>query len=421
MKRKYLTVFLVGFLLLGTLLVTGTPQRVVQAAEETYEKLKLLVDVVGLIQEHYVEPVDTKKLVYAAASGMTRSLDPFSQFMEPALHKEMKTETEGQFGGLGIRISIKDGVLTVVTPLPGTPAYRLGILPGDKIIKIEGESTEGITIEEAVTKLRGTPGTEVKITIVREGVKEPIDYTVTREWIKLESVKSKMVDKEIGYVRLIEFSAQTNKDLDSTLKEMQDKGMKSLIVDLRNNPGGLLTSAYEVTKKFLGDEKMIVYTQGRKPEQKQEFRAEKKGSYQDLPLTVLVNKGSASGSEIVAGALQDHKRATIIGSQTFGKGSVQSVFPLSDGSGLRITTAKYYTPNGRVIHDKGITPDVVIEVPKEIEGKLMAQEEMFYAKDKESESAVKKELVEDAVLKRAIEILKTKETFSGIKKEEDER
>ncbi len=416
MKRRKL----LGLIILGTLLLGGIfvfkPERVIQATEEAYGQIKLLVDVLTLIQEHYVEPVETKKIIYSAAAGMTKALDPFSQFMEPELHKEMKTETEGQFGGLGIRIAIRDDLLTVVTPLPGTPAYRLGVLPGDKIIKIEKESTQGITIEQAVKKLRGTPGTQVTITIMREGLKEPLDYTITREWIKLESVRSKMADKDIGYVRLIEFSAKTAEDLDGALKELEDKGMKSLIVDLRNNPGGLLNSAYGVTKRFLGDEKMIVYTQGRKPEQKQEFRSEKKAPYQNLPLIVLVNKGSASGSEIVAGALQDHKRAVIIGSPTFGKASVQSVFPLPDGSGLRITTAKYYTPAGRVIQDKGIAPDIVIEVSKETEVKLMAQEEMLYAKEKEPESVVKKDLVEDVILKRAIELLKAKEIFSQIEK-----
>lgn len=416
MKRRYLGIFLLTIFLCGTVFVFNLPQRVTQAAEETYERIKLLVDVLSLIEEHYVEAVDTKKIIYSAAGGMTKALDPFSQFMEPEVHREMKTETEGQFGGLGIRISIKDNILTVVTPIPGTPAYRLGILPGDKIIKIEGESTEGVTIDQAIKKLRGTPGTQVTITIMREGLKEPVDYTVTREWIKLESVRRRMVDKDIGYIRLIEFSAPTNKDLDEALKELEGKGMKSLVLDLRNNPGGLLNSAYEVTKKFLNNEKMIVYTQGRRPEQKQEFRADKEATYPNLSLVVLVNKGSASGSEIVAGALQDHKRAVIIGSPTFGKASVQSVFPLSDGSGLRLTTARYYTPAGRVIQDKGITPDIVIEVSKEVEGKLMVQEEMLYAKDKEPEPVVKKDVVEDIMLKRAIELLKAREIFSGIEK-----
>lgn len=414
-RRKFLGLILLGTFLLGGIFVFK-PERVIQATEETYGQIKLLVDVLTLIQEHYVEPVETKKVIYGAARGMTGTLDPFSQFMEPEIHREMKTETEGQFGGLGIRIAIRDSILTVITPLLGTPAYRLGILPGDKIIKIEGESTEGITIDQAIKKLRGTPGTQVTITIMREGLKEPADYTITREWIKLESVRSKMVDKDIGYVRLIEFTAKTDEDLDKALKELEEKGMKSLVVDLRNNPGGLLNSAYEVTKRFLGDEKMVVYTQGRKPEQKQEFRSEKKAPYQNLPLIVLVNKGSASGSEIVAGALQDHKRAVIIGSPTFGKASVQSVFPLSDGSGLRLTTAKYYTPSGKVIQDKGVTPDIVIEVAKEVEAKLMAQEEMLYAKEKEPEPVMKKDIVEDIILKRAIELLKAKEIFSQIEK-----
>ncbi|MDI6642176.1 MAG: S41 family peptidase, partial [Elusimicrobiota bacterium] len=378
--------------------------------DKTYDQLKLLGEILGLAQERYVDEVDTQKLIYSACSGMLKPLDPFSQFMEPRVYREMKIETEGKYGGLGIRITIRDNWLTVVTPLPGTPAYRIGIQPEDKIIKIEGESTQGITMEEAVKKLRGDPGTKVKITIMREGVKEPVDYEITREIIKLESLRSKMIDEDIGYIRLLEFNQNSQADLKKALQELDIKGMKSLILDLRHNPGGLLDVAVEITKFFLGGNKMIVYTKGRIPESYKEYTSDKAPYWSEkVPLVVLVNKGSASGSEIVAGALQDHKRALIIGSRTFGKASVQSVLPLSDGCALKLTTAKYYTPSGRLIQvdtdtvKGGIEPDIKIEVPKEVEAKLQREEEKIYPPGKEPE---KVEKTRDEVLERAVEILK---------------
>ena len=387
------------------------------AEDKTYEQLKLLLDILTYTQERYVEEVDTQKLIYSAASGMLRPLDPFSQFLEPKQYKEMKIETEGKYGGLGIRISIRDGWLTIVTPLPGTPAYRLGLLPEDKIIKIDGESTQGITMEEAVKKLRGDPGTKVKITILRENLKEPIDYEITREIIKLESLRSKIIEEKIGYIHLLEFNANSKEDLGKTLKDMSNKGITSLILDLRNNPGGLLDVAADTVKFFIGENKMIVYTKGRTPDSYREYRAEKQAYWSDsIPMVVLVNRGSASGSEIVAGALQDHKRAVIIGSRTFGKASVQSVIQLEDGCALKLTTAKYYTPSGRCIQidtetaKGGIEPDIKIEVSPEIEQKLQSQEEKVYPQGKEPPAA-KEEKVKDEVLERAIEILKAREIF----------
>lgn len=392
------------------------------AVDNTYQQIKLVVDVLQHIREQYVEEVDQKKLVYGAAAGMARSLDPFSQFMEPDAHKEMKTETHGEFGGLGIRIATRDGWLTVITPMPDTPAYRLGILPGDKIVKIEGEVSQGLGVEDAVKRLRGKPGTKVTISVMREGDKEPRDFTITREIIKILSVRSAMLEGKIGYIKLNEFIETSQEDMRKALKGMEANGMASLILDLRNDPGGLLTAAVDVSKLFIGDSKIIVYTQGR-AQPRQDFFADSKAPYGTLPMAVLVNGGSASASEIVTGALQDHKRAIIIGSETFGKGSVQSVIPLDDGSALRLTVAKYFTPSGRSIHRDevtkkgGITPDIVVSVSKETESKLYIQGDEIYSKDKAPQSVVKEEdRVKDDVLERATQILKAEAVFQQMKK-----
>jgi carboxyl-terminal processing protease len=401
------------------------------AADQTYEDMKMLVEVMNLIRDNYVQDVDTKKLMYGAASGMVKTLDPFSQFLEPDAHKEMKTETEGEFGGLGIRIAIRDGILTVITPLPGTPAYRLGIIPNDRIVKINGETTQDITIEQAVKKLRGSPGSKITLTIGREGEKELKDFTLTRELIKIESIKSKMLTNEIGYVRLTEFTQRSAIDFDEALKSLKAKGMKSLVVDLRNNPGGLLNVAVDVCRLFIGGNKLIVYTEGRR-QPKQEFRADGEAPYATIPMVILVNHGSASGSEIFAGCLQDYHRAVILGSESFGKGSVQSVIPLADGSGLRLTTAKYYTPSGRTFHRDektgkgGITPDIVIDIPRDVEIKLQTQEEEIYnakpktenkveGKDKDKDKEKDKGPVSDEALERAQQILQSRDIFLKLK------
>lgn len=406
--------YMIYTFILSTALLLAAPQK-----DVTYKQIDLLLDVLKYTEENYVEEVDRDKLLISAIKGMLKPLDPFSQFMEPDTYKELKVETEGQFGGLGIRIAIRDEWLTVITPLPGTPAYKAGILPNDRIIKIEGESTYGITIEEAVKKLRGTPGTKVTITIQREGVKDPIDFTITRDIIKIEVIKYKMLENNIGYIALYEFNNNSYDDMVKALQELKKQGMQSLILDLRNNPGGLLDQAVKIAKLFIGGNKLIVYTEGRKSPRK-EYRADATALYEDIPMVVLVNAGSASGSEILAGALQDNKRAILIGSRTFGKASVQSVIDLGDGYGLKLTTARYYTPSGRCI-DKlelaktksstetvgGILPDIVIEVPKEVEAKLYQQREEIYTPGKEPVSAVKKEeQVEDVVLNRAVDILK---------------
>jgi carboxyl-terminal processing protease len=416
-KLKFAAVAVAASAVLATQL---PPVR--SSVNQTYEQIKLLVDVLQHVKEQYVEEVQQTDLIYGAAAGMVRTLDPFSQFMEPEAHREMKTETTGHFGGLGIRIAVRDGWLVVITPLPDTPAYRMGILPGDKIVKIEGEVTQGMSLADAVQKLRGKPKTKVTISVLREGEKDPRDYTITREVINIQSVKFRLMNDKVGYVRLIEFIEPSYPDLVDALKQLQKDGMQSLVLDLRNNPGGLLTSAVDVVKLFMQDNKLIVYTQGR-TQPRQEFRADGKAAYPDLAMAVLVNRGSASGSEIVAGALQDQRRAVIIGSQTFGKASVQSIIGLDDGSALRLTTAKYYTPSGRSIHrdektkQGGIDPDIVIEVNKDTEAKLQAQSEEIYGKDRKPESVVKEEeRVKDEVLERAIQILKAQALFEKIKK-----
>lgn len=414
------------FLIILTISVSlsfSAPQK-----DNTYRQINLLLDVLKYTEENYVEEIDKEKLLNSAIKGLLKPLDPFTQFMEPDVYKELKVETEGQFGGLGIKITVRDEWITVITPLPGTPAYKAGILPNDRIIKIEGESTYGMSSDDAVKKLRGQPGTKVTITIQREGLKEPFDLTITRDIIKIEVIKYKMLENNIGYIALFEFNSNSYKDISKALEELKKQSMKGLILDLRNNPGGLLDQAVNIAKLFLGGNKLIVYTEGRKSPRK-EYRADEKAPYEDIPMVVLVNGGSASGSEILAGALQDNKRAILIGTRTFGKASVQSVLDLGEGYGLKLTTARYYTPSGKRI-DKielsktqkststvevgGIIPDIVIEVSKEIEVKLYQQREEIYTPGKEPVSAVKKEeQVEDVVLNRAVEILKAINIYTG--------
>src|SRR6266567_9005341 len=331
----------------------------------TYEQLRLFTEVLSIVQNQYVDETAPKDLIYSAIKGTLRGLDPHSSFLDPESYREMQVETSGSFGGLGIEITLRDDVLTVVAPIEGTPAYRAGILSGDRIVKIEGLTTKDMQLTDAVKRMRGKPGSKIVISIIREGWTEPKDFTITREQIRVQSVKNAELEPGIEYIRLRQFQEQTGNDIETAL-EKYSKGKKitGLVLDLRNNPGGLLTSSVEVAEKFLDPGKLVVYTEGRVRNQNMRFQASAKHVYSDFPMVVLVNQGSASASEIVAGALQDWGRAVVLGTQSFGKGSVQTIIPLSDGSGLRLTTAKYYTPNGRSIHGKGITPDIVVEAPK---------------------------------------------------------
>ncbi|MBU4133698.1 S41 family peptidase [bacterium] len=383
------------------------------ATKTDYEDMRLFNDVLSLIESNYVEEKDSSELLDGAINGMIKKLDPFSQFMKPDAAKLMKSETQGFFGGLGIKITIRENWLTVITPMPGTPAFRQGILPGDKIIKIDGESTEGIDVMGAVTKLRGKPGTKVIITIARD--KETQDVTITREEIKIESVpegKSKMLNDGIGYIQVTEFNEKTPADFAKIYAEFEKAGMKSLILDLRNNPGGLLTSAVEVSKHFLEKDQLVVYTKGRRANSDFKFFAEKT-LHKKIPLVVLVNHGSASGAEIVAGAVKDWNRGVLLGEKTFGKGSVQSLINLSDGSELRLTTAKYYTPSGICIHEKGIEPDIAVVLSREESIQLMQQSEKIYGLPEKGKEEAAKEKISDRQLDRAKEILFAEMKFSG--------
>jgi carboxyl-terminal processing protease len=354
-----------ALLLLLTLSLGGGVASKSNDSSATYENLKLFTEVLDIVQRQYVDEVPPKDLIYGAIKGTLRGLDPHSSFLDPEMYKEMQVETSGSFGGLGIEITLKDDILTVVAPIEGTPAYRAGVHPGDRIVKIEGLTTKDMQLTDAVKRMRGKPGSKITITIVREGWTEPKDFQITREQIRVQSVKSQQLEPGIEYIRLRQFQEQTASDLDGALeKYTKDNRIQGLILDLRNNPGGLLTSSVEVTEKFIDSGRLVVYTEGRVRNQNMRFQANSKRVYTDFPMVVLVNQGSASASEIVAGALQDWGRAVVLGTQTFGKGSVQTIIPLSDGSGLRLTTAKYFTPKGRSIHGKGITPDIVVEAPK---------------------------------------------------------
>lgn len=350
------------------LLVAGMSMSPVAnlAASETsaYSELRAFSEVLSLVEENYVNKVDAKKLIRGAIRGMLRTLDPHTTYLNPEFFKEMQVETTGRFGGLGVEISIRDGVLTVVTPIEDTPAYKAGVQAGDQIILIEEEPTKDLLLQEIVKKLRGKPGTKVKITVRRKGEKEPIPFTITRRIIRIKSVRSRMLEDDIAYIRVRSFQNGTGREVKDALSSLEGEGAKALVLDLRNNPGGLLSQAVSVSDIFLKAGSLIVYTKGRMTDQEHRFTSTHEALGGKIPMTVLVNAGSASASEIVAGALQDLERAKLIGVKTFGKGSVQTVVPLSDGSGLRLTTALYFTPKGRRIQGKGIEPDIVSEVER---------------------------------------------------------
>ncbi|MCL2144573.1 MAG: S41 family peptidase [Endomicrobia bacterium] len=388
--------------------------NVFAAGDETYDKLKLMVDVMEIINANYVTETNPKDLAVGAINGVVRTLDPFSQYMEEKDYKDMKNETEGAYSGIGLRIMVKNSFITVVSPLPGTPAYKAGVLPEDRIIKIDGKSAVNMSSDEAVNLMRGKSGTKVKITVSRDNVKEDLEFTLTREKIKIETVRFTMLEDNTAYIRLSEFNAQSASDIQKALADFSKQGMKALILDLRNNPGGLLDSAIDISGLFLKDKTVLLTTKGRDEDMKKEYYSKGNGAYTDVPFIILVNRGSASASEIVSGAMQDLKRALIIGANTFGKGSVQTVIPLSDGSALRLTIAKYYLPSGRpIVHfeDKnaknGITPDIELPVKPEDEVKLYAQSELIFSKDKAPKSKVEdKDKIEDIVFNKALEIIK---------------
>ncbi|MBU1044262.1 MAG: S41 family peptidase [Candidatus Omnitrophica bacterium] len=371
--------------------------------DELYNQIEIFSDAISAIQHDYVDIVPPKEIIYGALKGMLASLDPYSQFMDPDSFKELQVETEGEFGGLGIEITLRDNLLTIITPLDGTPADFAGLKAMDRIVKIDDTITKDITLTEAVKLMRGKPSTDVTLTIMRDNEDKLLDFTITRDIIEVKAVRnSQILEDNIGYIKLTDFSEKTKSDLDAALKQLEKEGMDSLIFDLRNNPGGLLISSVETASEFLPTGEMIVYTKGREENQNTEFRATGKSNYKDIPLIVMVNSGSASASEIVAGAIQDHKRGIILGTTSFGKGSVQTVIPLRDGSALRLTTAKYYTPSGRTINEVGVVPDVTVEFeqPKEKKIEQVKKDKEVFDKienDEKAKSEKNIDLKEDAV------------------------
>lgn len=422
-------VAMAGMALVISIFLWGINHKVSAVSTKAYENIKIFTDAISIVQENYAEEVDPKNLIYGAVKGMLLGLDPHSAFMAPEEYKEMQVETKGSFGGIGIEIGLRDNILTVIAPIEDTPAFMAGIKAGDKIIKIEGKYTKDMSVNDAVKLMRGPKGAKVSIWILRDGFKDPQEFQIIRDIIIIKSIKYKSLEDGFGYVRISQFQEKTANDLEDALNKLGSKEgkLKGLILDMRNNPGGLLQQAVEVSNKFL-DKGLVVYTKGRSPGQDMRFEVRPGIAHPQYPIIALVNGGSASASEIVAGALQDHKRAVILGTQTFGKGSVQTIIPLSDGSAIRITTSKYYTPSGRSIQAKGIEPDIVIGdaasqnhiKEKDLERHLMAEggEPAKPEKEKkikvEEKTEKEKTETEDIQLKRALDYLKSWYIFQGI-------
>jgi carboxyl-terminal processing protease len=430
--NRNLFILIVFISFLGILFGMGKNRRVSAVTDDIYDEIRVFTDVLTHLQKDYVEETESRNLIYGAIKGMLDTLDPHSSFMPPEVYREMQMETKGKFEGLGIVIEKSKEFLTVVSPIEDTPAFKAGIQSGDYIIKIDGEPTEKMTLHEAAMKMRGPKGTKVTITITRETLTKPMDITLTRDVIPLRSVKYEVLDEGIDYVRISQFNEETASDFEKALKKLyaqKEDAPKRVILDIRNNPGGLLDQAVKVADKFIASG-LIVSIEGRDKEQIMKFTAHRKGTLENYQLIVLVNGGSASGSEIVAGALQDHGRALVLGTQTFGKGSVQTIFPLKDGSGLKLTTARYYTPSGRSIQAMGITPNIIVPYSLEadegeskdqpqhpLEKDLQGHLERIEAEKEGKEPKEGRQRVLDSQLERALQILKGVEIFQGLSPE----
>lgn len=325
------------------------------------EDLRVFTQIYEQIRKNYVEEIDDKTLLEHAIRGMLDKLDPHSAYLDKSSFDDLQVHTTGEFGGIGIEVSMEDGVLTVVSPIDGTPADLAGIEAGDKIIKLDETLVKGLSLEEAVDRMRGLKGTEILLTIMRDGTDAPFELTIVRDTIKVRSIRYEIVEEHYGYIRIAQFQTRTGKDMIAAIEDMMsDATLHGLVLDLRNNPGGVLQASVEVAGAFLDGNK-VVYTEGRAPGMNEDFFAEPKDLTNGLPLVVLINDGSASASEIVAGALQDHKRAVLLGTRSFGKGSVQTVQPITEDKAIKLTTALYYTPGGRSIQAQGIVPDIAVE------------------------------------------------------------
>ncbi len=432
MFKKVMGPAAVTIVLLAALLATPyewAGGRAGAVSNDDYEELRLFTNVINLIKDNYTEEVGTKELVHGAVKGMLRALDPHSSFMTAEEYAEMMVDTRGSFGGLGIEIGLRDGMLTIISPIEDTPAYKAGLMAKDKIVKIEDQSTRDMTLSDAVKLMRGPKGTPVTIWIMREGFDEPRSFKIIRAIIKLKSIKFRLLEEGYGYVRVVQFQQSTTDDLEKALIELgsMEGKLKGLVLDLRNNPGGLLQQAISVSDLFI-TKGVIVSTKGRSEGQDVEFLATREGTHPDYPIIVLVNGGSASASEIVAGALQDHKRAVILGVATFGKGSVQTILSLPEGEAVKLTTSKYYTPSGKSIQARGIEPDIIVGrvasghiKEKDLAGHLVVEngdegdEGDKGEKVKVTEGEAGKD-GEDVQLKRALDYLKSWNIFESTRK-----
>ena len=418
-------IFAALFLVIGS----DFHKKLVASTDETYKELKIFTDVLDIVERSYVDPVDAKQLIRGAIKGMINTLDPHSSYLLPDAYKELQIDTHGEFGGLGIVITKVEGIITVISPIEGTPAFRAGIEAGDKIIKVDGEETKDMELEEAVKKMRGTKGTTVTITVIRKSLDKPKDFTITRDTIPLKSVRALSLKDGYGYIRITNFRDKTTEDLKEALKtlESSESPLRGLILDLRYNPGGLLDQAVSIADLFL-DKGTIVSIKGRVKVHNKVYTAHPNKAKRTYPIIVLINGGSASAAEIVAGALQDHGRALILGTSSFGKGSVQAIEPMRDGSGLKLTIARYYTPSGRSIQARGITPDIEVElgkIPEEKEEEHIKEKDLenHIKNDKETEplepdkadkdaKAVEKLLAQDNQVREALQILTSWDIFS---------
>jgi len=371
--------------------------------DELYRQVGLFSDALAVIQSEYVDEVNFKDLIYGALRGMLASLDLHSQFLDQDEYDDLKIGTKGKFGGLGVELTIKDGLLTVISPIEDTPAWRAGIKPLDRIVKINDEITRDMSLTEAVKKLRGKPKEAVNITVLRESEKKILEFKVIRGVIEIRDIKeAKVLEGGVGYIRLVQFNDETLKNIDAALSSLSKEKMGALILDLRNNPGGPLEAAIQVAGRFIPRGKPIVYTKSKKDKENQEFLSEANAPFLNLPMAVLINEGSASGSEIVAACLQYYKRAIIVGTKSFGKGSVQTVIPLGDGTAIKLTTGKYFTPDGKEINDKGVTPDIIVG--------YVAGEQIVDAGPQEKGLGQK----EDKQLERALDLLKAVKFYKPV-------
>ncbi len=368
---RYVLVLLLGVFIgagftLDTAVLAKREGEQVVSTTLPLDELRTFTEVFSKIKSDYVEDVADKKLLEDAIGGMLAGLDPHSTYLDPEGYKDVRIGTEGQFGGLGIEVTMENGFIKVVSPIEDTPAARAGLQPGDLIVRLDDQAVKGMSLSDAVKLMRGKPGSDITLTVVREGENQPLKITVTRAVIKIRSVKSRLLEPGYGYIRITQFQANTTKNMKTSLSKLEKENggkLKGVVLDLRNNPGGVLNAAVSVSDAFL-KKGIIVYTEGRVADSKLTFEAQPDQVLEGAPLVVLVNGGSASASEIVAGALQDNGRAVIMGTKTFGKGSVQTIMPMSNGAALKLTTARYFTPSGRSIQATGIEPDIVTEQAK---------------------------------------------------------